>query len=272
MTSFDQLLIGGEWVAPSTDRRFEVRSPATLEVVGSVPEAVEADVDAAVAAAPSRLRPRAVATTSPVGARQGHRPLHRAADRAAGRLQGRSHPRDGRPRRDRRDDDVHAGDGCARRLHRSSPTTFPWEETRNGLFGVRASYAASRSAWSPRSSRGTFRCSSRSTSSIPALLAGCTVVLKPAPETPIDALMLGGLFVEAGCPRASSPCCRPIARSASTSSRIPASTRSRSPARRPAGRGRRRWRPSGSSGSRWSSAASRPQSCSTTSTWRRARS
>ena len=51
MTSFDQLLIGGEWVAPASDQRFEVRSPATLEVVGSVPEAVEADVDAAVAAA-----------------------------------------------------------------------------------------------------------------------------------------------------------------------------------------------------------------------------
>src|SRR3954451_8482831 len=52
MTDFDKLLIGGEWVAPSSDQRIEVRSPATLELVGSVPEALEADVDAAVAAAP----------------------------------------------------------------------------------------------------------------------------------------------------------------------------------------------------------------------------
>src|SRR4051794_30091290 len=51
MTDFDQLLIGGQWVAPSGDQRIEVRSPATLDVVGTVPEALEADVDAAVAAA-----------------------------------------------------------------------------------------------------------------------------------------------------------------------------------------------------------------------------
>src|SRR4051812_46770141 len=50
-TTYDALLIGGQWAAPSSDRRIEVRSPATLEVVGSVPEALEADVDSAVAAA-----------------------------------------------------------------------------------------------------------------------------------------------------------------------------------------------------------------------------
>jgi aldehyde dehydrogenase (NAD+) len=34
----------------------------------------------------------------------------------------------------------------------------------------------------------------------PALAAGCTVVLKPAPETPLTALMLGALLAEAGLP------------------------------------------------------------------------
>jgi aldehyde dehydrogenase (NAD+) len=34
----------------------------------------------------------------------------------------------------------------------------------------------------------------------PALAAGCTVVLKPAPETPLTALMLGELLTEAGFP------------------------------------------------------------------------
>ncbi len=34
----------------------------------------------------------------------------------------------------------------------------------------------------------------------PALAAGCTVVLKPAPETPLTALRLGQLLVEAGAP------------------------------------------------------------------------
>ncbi|WP_210087069.1 NAD-dependent succinate-semialdehyde dehydrogenase [Mycobacterium sp. OAE908] len=34
----------------------------------------------------------------------------------------------------------------------------------------------------------------------PALAAGCTTVLKPAPETPLTALVLAGLFEEAGLP------------------------------------------------------------------------
>ena len=34
----------------------------------------------------------------------------------------------------------------------------------------------------------------------PALAAGCTVVFKPAPETPLDAFRLGEIFAEAGLP------------------------------------------------------------------------
>ena len=50
-TSHDTLFIGGEWVPPSSASRIEVRNASTGEVIGSVPEAAEADVDAAVAAA-----------------------------------------------------------------------------------------------------------------------------------------------------------------------------------------------------------------------------
>jgi len=50
-TSLDTLFIGGEWVPPSSAGRIEVRNASTGEVIGSVPEAAEADVDAAVAAA-----------------------------------------------------------------------------------------------------------------------------------------------------------------------------------------------------------------------------
>src|SRR4051812_11383998 len=50
-TTYDELLIGGQWTKPSGGQRIEVRSPATPDVVGSVPEALEADVDAAVVAA-----------------------------------------------------------------------------------------------------------------------------------------------------------------------------------------------------------------------------
>jgi len=43
--------IGGEWVKPASDRRFTLINASTEEVLGSTPEAVEADVDRAVAAA-----------------------------------------------------------------------------------------------------------------------------------------------------------------------------------------------------------------------------
>ncbi len=55
MTDYKQLYIGGEWIDPAGSDRFEVVNPATLEVIGSVPEGTEADVDRAVAAARAAL-------------------------------------------------------------------------------------------------------------------------------------------------------------------------------------------------------------------------
>lgn len=47
----DSLFIGGEWIPPTSSHRINVISASTEEHIGSVPEAREADVDAAVAAA-----------------------------------------------------------------------------------------------------------------------------------------------------------------------------------------------------------------------------
>jgi geranial dehydrogenase len=51
----DVFFIGNTWVAPSSSRRFEIVSASTGETIASVPEAVEADIDAAVAAARAAL-------------------------------------------------------------------------------------------------------------------------------------------------------------------------------------------------------------------------
>ena len=51
MTVHDKLFIDGEWVAPATSATIKVISPHTEEVIARVPEAKEADVDRAVAAA-----------------------------------------------------------------------------------------------------------------------------------------------------------------------------------------------------------------------------
>jgi acyl-CoA reductase-like NAD-dependent aldehyde dehydrogenase len=77
--------------------------------------------------------------------------------------------------------------------------TFPWEETRTGAFGMTkvrrepVGVVAAIIPWNVPLFIAVNKV-------IPALLAGCTVVLKPAPETPIDSLMLGGLLMDAGLP------------------------------------------------------------------------
>ena len=55
MTDYKQFYIGGEWVDPAGSARFDVVNPATLDTIGSVPEGTEADVDRAVAAARAAL-------------------------------------------------------------------------------------------------------------------------------------------------------------------------------------------------------------------------
>jgi aldehyde dehydrogenase (NAD+) len=47
----DRMFIGGEWVEPSTPRTIAIVNPATAETEGQIAEAMEADVDRAVAAA-----------------------------------------------------------------------------------------------------------------------------------------------------------------------------------------------------------------------------
>jgi aldehyde dehydrogenase (NAD+) len=198
MRDYDSLLIGGELVPPAGDQRIEVRSPATLDVVGSVPEAVEADVDAAVAAARHAFD-RGLWPTTP--------PAERAAviakftellaariDEVGGIITG----------------EMGAPTATVQMMmwtpaqavlgvYSQLAETFPWEETRTGLFGesrVRREPVGVVAAIIPWNVPLFIAINKV----VPALLAGCTVILKPAPETPIDALWLGQLFTEAGLP------------------------------------------------------------------------
>src|SRR5438128_10514522 len=48
---YDSLYVGGEWIKPASTSKITVVSASTEQVIGHVPEAVEADIDAAVGAA-----------------------------------------------------------------------------------------------------------------------------------------------------------------------------------------------------------------------------
>lgn len=76
----------------------------------------------------------------------------------------------------------------------------PWQETRPGFFGsdvhVRKEPVGVVAAIVPWNMPQFLIV----TKLVPALLAGCTVVVKPAPESPLDALLLGEMIAEAGLP------------------------------------------------------------------------
>ena len=75
-----------------------------------------------------------------------------------------------------------------------------WQETRAGFFGsdvlVRKEPVGVAAAIVPWNMPQFLIV----TKLVPALLAGCTVVLKPAPESPLDALLLSEMIDEAGVP------------------------------------------------------------------------
>ncbi|MCX5044733.1 aldehyde dehydrogenase [Aldersonia sp. NBC_00410] len=77
---------------------------------------------------------------------------------------------------------------------------FPWTETRSGFFGsdlhIRKDPVGVVAAIVPWNMPQFLIV----TKLVPALLAGCAVVLKPAPESPLDALLLAEMFEEIGLP------------------------------------------------------------------------
>ncbi|EUA75194.1 aldehyde dehydrogenase family protein [Mycobacterium xenopi 4042] len=70
---------------------------------------------------------------------------------------------------------------------------------------------------------------------IPALIAGCTVVVKPAPETPLDALWLAEMLEEVDLPEGVVSIVPGAATSGNAWCAIPVWTRSRSPGPAPPG-------------------------------------
>ena len=73
----NELFIGGEWVKPRGSDRIEVFSATTEELIGSVPEGTNADIDAAVARRP---RPSTTRRLVVVGAEDRAQALERLAD------------------------------------------------------------------------------------------------------------------------------------------------------------------------------------------------
>ncbi|GAB07208.1 aldehyde dehydrogenase family protein [Gordonia amarae] len=194
----NQLYLGGQWVDPHSAATLEVFSPATGVRVGSTPEADAADVDAAVKAARASFD-SGVWSSVP--------PAERAdvLDRAAALIEERSaeitalvSAEMGAPASAVATLQQLPGTGVLR-AYAQAARDYAWVEYREGLFGVTrvtrepAGVVGAITAWNVP----LFLVCNKFGA---ALAAGCSIVLKPAPETPLIANVLAEIMVEAGVP------------------------------------------------------------------------
>ncbi|GAA1365224.1 aldehyde dehydrogenase [Arthrobacter rhombi] len=199
LVDYENLYIDGRWSAPTTADRIIVKSPTTEAVIGGVPEAREGDIDAAVAAARRAFdEPGGWAHWSPDRRRE-------VLERFAVELEGRGADMALR---------VSSQNGMPIWLAEQFEAGFPpvllryyselaaagQEEIRQGMLGKQAlvlrepiGVVAAIVPWNVPQAITFLKLA-------PALAAGCTIVLKPAPETVLDAFLMAEAAHAAGLP------------------------------------------------------------------------
>ena len=194
----DKLYIGGEWVAPLSGETIEVVNPVSEEVIARVAHAGNADMDRAVAAARAAFDHGPWPTTPP--AERG-KVLMRMADilekrvpeiakawvAQIGGLATRS-------------EGMQMGSVMGLRGTAALGETFPWTETKKGQMvdtavivrepvGVVAGIAPWNAPFGIMLNKVAY-----------SLIGGNTIVMKPSPETPLEAYIIAEAAEEAGVP------------------------------------------------------------------------
>ncbi len=196
--TYAELFIGGQWRKPANPSQLAVISPHTEEPIGHVQVAGPEDVDAAVAAArqafdhgpwPRLTHAERMAKVEELAAIYGNH-VDEMADLITDEM--------GSPRTFSR---MGQGAAAAGLIHLTlaAARDFPWAERRQGVLGevhlrrAPVGVVAAIVPWNVPQ----FLIMPKL---IPALIAGCTVIIKPAPETPLDALWLAEMIEQIGLP------------------------------------------------------------------------
>ncbi|MEX3651026.1 aldehyde dehydrogenase family protein, partial [Mycolicibacterium porcinum] len=197
-TEFDKLFIGGQWVEPSTSEVIEVFSPATGEKVGQVPLAAEADVNAACAAARKAFDEGPWPHKTP---EERQAVLAKAVELINERAEEFKHLlklETGQP--PTIVDMMQFGAGVSSlQYYAGAADKYDWKDIRDGIYGQTLvikepiGVVGAVIAWNVPF---FLACNKLG----PALLAGCTVVLKPAGETPLTTNLFAEVLAEAGLP------------------------------------------------------------------------
>ncbi|HEY7381339.1 MAG TPA: NAD-dependent succinate-semialdehyde dehydrogenase [Gaiella sp.] len=191
-----QAFLDGRWVDADSGETFPVLDPATGETIAEVPRMGAAETRRALEAA-SRALPEWKGRT----ARERARVLRRVADlmeERAEELASLLVLEQGKPLAEARAEIAYAasfyewfGEETKRLDGRTIPT--PWPDKRVVVTREPIGVTAGITPWNFPSAMPTRK-------SAPALAVGCTMVLKPAEQTPLSALAVAALAEEAGVP------------------------------------------------------------------------
>ncbi|OPX05895.1 aldehyde dehydrogenase [Mycobacterium sp. AT1] len=196
--NYSKIFVGGDWVDPDSSESLEVVSPATERVIARVPAGSTSDMDLAVASARQAFDsgpwPRASLEERISVLQRLSTLFGQNEDLLAGL--------------------VTAEMGCPISLSRTLQSQAPRFSIDNYV-DVARHFPFSRLQRSKNGNALVLREPVGVVAAIipwnapqlvamqkivPALLAGCTVVLKPSPETPLDSYLLGEMLQEAGLP------------------------------------------------------------------------
>jgi aldehyde dehydrogenase (NAD+) len=190
--------INGEIVASSSQERTSVVNPATEEVIGSISEANELDVDRAVSAAHDALFSSEWGSLTPKDRGDLIRALGDAIDRRVDEIATLTTMQNGMPISNSRA--AHGGLGDTYRYFASLADTLRTEERREVVGGhaiVQRNAVGVAAVITPFNAPQPMTAWKLG----PALAAGCTAVVKPPPEVSLDACLLAEAIQEAGFPR-----------------------------------------------------------------------
>jgi aldehyde dehydrogenase (NAD+) len=197
-SSYDELFIGGRWQKPASLRQMTVISPHSEEPIGHVEAAGPEDVDAAVSLARRAFDhgpwPRLDVAERMAKVEELAAIYARHTDEMADLITAEM----GSPRSFSRLGQAAAAVALIH-LALAAARDFPWQERRQGVLGEVHLHRAPVGVvgaivpWNVPQ----FLIMPKL---IPALIAGCTVIIKPAPETPLDALWLAEMIEQIGLP------------------------------------------------------------------------
>ncbi|MCA4135380.1 aldehyde dehydrogenase [Arthrobacter sp. M4] len=197
-SNHDTVFIGGEWVGPASGDRIDVISPLTEQPIAAVPSGSREDIDRAVTAATRALHAGPwpdMALEERIAILQRWRELILEHKEELAQLI---------------TDEMGAPITQSREIQVANPVNiidayvaiareYPFRSVRRSTNGQAlvmrepVGVVAAVVPWNMPASLLAQKV-------VPALLAGCTVVLKPAPESPLDAYLLVRLLQEAGLP------------------------------------------------------------------------